>query len=92
MNLFTLFGAAALDRNFGNLLFSDPAAAIRTLGLFLTQSELNFVLKTVTGDDAGEVHEHFLKVAGGVCPHPPCPIITLATLDEDSDDDRKEKS
>ena len=92
MNLFTLFGAAALDRTFGNLLFSNPAAAIRTLGLFLTQSELNFVLHTVTGDGAEEVHEHFQKLAGGVCPHPPCPVVTLAILDEDGDDDSKERS
>lgn len=80
MNLFTIFGAAAVDPRFAILLFNDPQAAVNVLGLKLSQEEMDFLTNTVQGEHRDEIKQHLFAVAGGVCHHPPCPLITVSAL------------
>ena len=77
MNLYTILGAALADAKFRKLFFENPLKAALTLGIFLTQSELD-TLEEVLKIDCFE--ERLAKAMP--CPREPCPL-SLARLDHD---------
>ena len=104
MNLYTILGAALTNPRFARLLFEDPLAAAQALSLVLTHDQLEFLKKLMhqasivslaaqapTKKDDNDTFWCDLVCLAykGICPHPPCPIVTLVGLDDDFDDDSK---
>jgi len=71
MNVYTILGAALVDAEFSELLFKNPLAAAKKLGIVLTNFELD-VLRAVLATEGLE--DHFEAFSGKFCPRPPCPL------------------
>ena len=79
MNLYTLLGAALADAEFREMLFDNPVRAARSLGIVLTNLELN-ALRTILSTD--DIEKDFQALQGKLCHYPPCPL-NLARCDDD---------
>jgi hypothetical protein len=77
MNLYTILGAALADEKFRELLFDNPLEAARSLGIVLTNVELDALKETLKTEGLEDAFEDIQSRMP--CPRTPCPLAIART-------------